>query len=148
MIIGLTGGIATGKSTVRSLLAAGREIRLFDADACVARLLDGEPRIASEICGMFGSDFLRADGKPDRDRLREAIYTDPDARLRLEGLIHPSVRLEWVALRDECLAEGADMLADIPLLYETGADSFFDSILVVGCSPSNQLDRLEARGRK
>ena len=146
MIIGLTGGIAAGKSTVRALLTAGGGFRVFDADGCVRRLLDTDPRIASEIRGMFGSDFLRADGKPDRTRLREAIYGNPDARRRLESLMHPPVRAEWLALRDTCRAEGAKMLADIPLLYETEAESFFDSVVVVACSASSQLDRLETRG--
>jgi dephospho-CoA kinase len=146
MIIGLTGGIAAGKSTVRELLATGCELRKFDADSCVRRLLDTEPHIASEIRRMFGPAFLRADDTPDRAQLREAIYGNPDARRRLESLIHPPVRAEWLALRDKCLAEGTDMLADIPLLYETGAESFFDSVVVVGCSASRQLDRLAARG--
>jgi dephospho-CoA kinase len=146
MIIGLTGGIAAGKSTIRELLAAGRDLRVFDADGCVRRLLDTDPRIASEIRAMFGSDFLRPDGTPDRARLREAIYGNPDARRRLESLIHPPVRAEWLALRDKCLAEGTDMLADIPLLYETGAESYFDSVVVVACSASQQLGRLETRG--
>jgi dephospho-CoA kinase len=145
MIIGLTGGIAAGKSTVRGFLAAGRGIRVFDADDCVRRMLDSDPRIASEICGMFGSDFLRADGKPDRARLREAIYGAPDARRGLESLIHPPVRAAWLALRDRCLAEDTGMLADIPLLYETGAETFFDAVVVVGCAPSTQLARLETR---
>jgi dephospho-CoA kinase len=95
---------------------------------------------------MFGSDFLQADGKPDRARLREAIYGNPHARRRLESLIHPPVRAKWLTLRDKCLADGSDMLADIPLLYETGAESFFDSVVVVACSASQQLGRLEARG--
>jgi dephospho-CoA kinase len=146
MIIGLTGGIAAGKSTVRELLATGRELRVFDADSCVRRLLNGDPRIALEIRERFGSDFLGPGGKADRARLREAIYSDPDARLRLEGLIHPLVRAEWVALRDKCLVDCADMLADIPLLYETSAESFFDAVVAVGCAPSTQLGRLETRG--
>ena len=146
MIIGLTGGIAAGKSTVRQLLAPRGSMRAFDADAAVRRMLDSDPQIISAIGNAFGQEFIGMDGKPDRARLREAIYADPQARHRLEGILHPLVRAEWLALRDECLATGVDMLADIPLLYETGAEGFFDVALVVGCSRDTQVDRLHARG--
>ncbi len=146
MIIGLTGGIAAGKSTVRELLAADRDIRTFDADACVGRLLDGDPRIASAIRGIFGEYFVGVDGRPNRPRLREAIYTSTEARHRLQDLLHPPVRADWQAERAKCLASEEDLLCDIPLLYETGAEPFFDTIVVVACSAPSQLDRLATRG--
>ena len=146
MIIGLTGGIAAGKSTVRKAAASRHAMTSFDADASVRRLLDEDPQIISGIRELFGTEFLGHDGKPDRVRLRQLIYHEPDARRRLEGLLHPRVRAEWLEMRARCLATGRTMLADIPLLYETGVESFFDVVVVVACSVSAQLGRLESRG--
>jgi len=146
MIIGLTGGIAAGKSTVRELLAAQTPLQPFDADACVRRLLDEDEQVIRKIHDLFGSDFISSDGKPDRLRLRESIYADAAARRRLEGVLHPRVRAEWQSLRERCLAQNSHLLADIPLLFETGAETYFEAVVVVGCSPSTQLSRLEARG--
>ncbi len=146
MIIGLTGGIASGKSTACRMLASHTPMRVFDADQAVGSLLDQEPAVASGIQRDFGARFLAANGKPDRAKLREAIYADLGARRRLEGLLHPLVRARWLAMREECLAARSPMLADIPLLYETGAEAFFDVIVAVGCTRATQLDRLKARG--
>ena len=146
MIIGLTGGIAAGKSTVRQSLARRATMRVFDADAAVRRLLDHDPVILSGIRECFGKNFIAPDGKPDRARLREAIYADTEARSGLEGLLHPPVRKEWMTLREECLASEVHLLADIPLLYETRAQHYFDVVVVVGSSPGTQLARLESRG--
>jgi dephospho-CoA kinase len=146
MIIGLTGGIAAGKSTVRNLLAAQVSLKAFDADACVRQLLDGDAQVIRGIHDLFGADSLASDGKPDRARLRELIYADGSARRRLEQLLHPLVRSRWQALRADCLAANDHFLADIPLLFETGAETHFDTIIVVGCSPATQLARLAARG--
>ena len=146
MIIGLTGGIAAGKSTVRDLLAAQAAPQTFDADARVRQLLDGDEQVVREIHDLFGPDFISADGKPDRLRLRESIYADTAARRRLEGVLHPRVRRQWQELREECLAANRHLLADIPLLFETGAETYFEAVVVVGCSPAIQLARLEARG--
>ena len=146
MIIGLTGGIAAGKSTVRELLAAHTDLQTFDADACVRRLLDGDEQVIREIHDRFGPDFINADGKPDRIHLRELIYADSSARRRLEEVLHPRVRRQWQELREKCLASDRHLLADIPLLFETGAETYFEAVVVVGCSPATQLARLEARG--
>jgi len=146
MIIGLTGGIAAGKSTVRETLASRHGVEVFDADAFVHRLLEGDSSVAAKIDKEFGSRCLGDDGRPDRKALRELVFHDVDARRKLEGILHPLVRAEWLAQREQCLAKGAHFLADIPLLYETHSDGFFDRVVVVACSPSVQMIRLEARG--
>lgn len=146
MIIGLTGGIAAGKSTVRDLLAKRPNLAVFDADASVRRLLSEDADVISRVRQSFGAEFIGADGKPDRVRLRELIYSDSAARRRLEEVLHPRVRSEWMTLRERCLAQGSDLLADIPLLYETGAQDFFHAVVVVGCAPETQISRLAARG--
>lgn len=146
MIIGLTGGIAAGKSTVRGLLSAKSGAETFDADKCVHRLLAEDAKLASEIGKWFGTRYLRQDGRPDRSALRELVFHQADARRKLEGLLHPLVRSAWMTQRDGCFASGRSLLADIPLLYETEAEQFFDEIVVVACTPATQLQRLAARG--
>ena len=146
MIIGLTGGVAAGKSTVRETLASRHGVEAFDADAFVHRLLQSDSSVAAKINQEFGSRCLGDDGRPDRKALRELVFHDVDARRKLEGILHPLVRAEWLARREQCLAKGAHFLADIPLLYETHSDGFFDRVVVVACSPSVQMIRLEARG--
>jgi dephospho-CoA kinase len=146
MIIGLTGGIAAGKSTVREIFVARRDMPSFDADACARRLLDSDPAVAGAVQEAFGSRFLRADGVPDRGALREQVFRDPPSRHKLEAILHPLVRSEWQAMKDLCTTAGRDFLADIPLLFETGAEGFFDAVVVVGCSARTQLDRLHSRG--
>lgn len=146
MAIGLTGGIATGKSTVLRIFAERPTLETFDADACVHRLLESSPEIAEEIGRIFGPEFLGADGKPDRSALRHLVFGDAGARRRLENLLHPLVRAEWQTHQESCALLGRDFLPDIPLLYETGAEEFFDRAVVVACSPELQRDRLRSRG--
>lgn len=146
MTVGLTGGVATGKSTVRQTLANTAGIEAFDADACVHRLLENDANVAAVIRREIGESYLRADGKPDREALRRLVFRDPVARRKLEAILHPLVRAEWSSRLDECRTEGIHFLADIPLLYETGAEDLFDAVVVVACSTTTQLDRLRARG--
>ncbi|MEY3480988.1 MAG: Dephospho-CoA kinase [Verrucomicrobiota bacterium] len=146
MILGLTGGIAVGKSTVRECLASQFLADVFDADKCVHRLLDTDAGLGVEIGRLFGPEYLQSDGRPDRGALRGLVFKDADARRRLETVLHPRVRAEWLAGRERCLASGGHYLADIPLLYETGAEPFFDVVLVVACSLATQMSRLRGRG--
>lgn len=146
MTIGLTGGVAAGKSTVRRSVPVALGLEVFDADACVHRLLENDANVATVIRREIGESYLRAGGKPDREALRRLVFRDPVARRKLEAILHPLVRAEWSARLDECRTEGIHFLADIPLLYETGAEDFFDAVVVVACSTTTQLDRLRARG--
>ncbi|MFM8808984.1 MAG: dephospho-CoA kinase, partial [Chthoniobacterales bacterium] len=148
MTVGLTGGIAAGKSIVRQTLANAVGLAVFDADACVHRLLENEASVATAIRRELGESFLRPNGKPDRKALRELVFRDVAARRKLEAILHPLVRAEWSVRLEECRAKSIHFLADIPLLYETGAEDFFDSVVVVACSQEAQLDRLLARGIK
>ncbi|MFM8809742.1 MAG: dephospho-CoA kinase [Chthoniobacterales bacterium] len=146
MTVGLTGGIAAGKSTVRQTLANTAGLEVFDADAYVHRLLENDETVCAAFRREFGASYLRPDGKPDREALRELVFRDPVARRRLEAILHPLVRAEWSAQLEECRTKSSHFLADIPLLHETGAEDFFDAVLVVACSQKTQLDRLRARG--
>lgn len=142
MLLGLTGGVATGKSTVSRLLRDRTGIRFFDADACVHELLTAE----SDITAAIRCEFALPDAPIERRALGETVFRDPVARRRLEAILHPAVREKWQAMIEECRSDQRDFLADIPLLFETGANTVFDTIIVVAASPAIQLQRLAARG--
>ena len=141
-VIGLTGGIATGKSTftrcLREQLPAGH----FDSDRCVHDLLAADDAVRDAILAAFGADSIGEDGRPDRARLRALVFSDESRRKRLEAILHPIVRARWTALAETVRARGGWVLIDIPLLYETGAAEHFDRIIVVACHRDTQLFRL------
>jgi dephospho-CoA kinase len=143
LTVGLTGGIAAGKST----LAAGfarRGVPIIDADIVARELVaPGQPALA-EIIAAFGPEMLSADGSLDRRRMRESIFADAAARRRLEAILHPRVRDE---LRRRTLASSAPWLVlAIPLLAEAGhAYAWLDRVLVVDVPRAIQLERLMQR---
>jgi dephospho-CoA kinase len=142
MLLGLTGGVATGKSTFAQLLSERAEFLCFDADACVHELLATDRGVAEAVRREFGLD-----GPPvERRALREIVFRDSGARRRLEAILHPPVRARWQALAADARATGRRLLADIPLLFETGAADFFDVTVVVAAAPGVQRRRLAARG--
>lgn len=146
MLLALTGGIATGKSTFCRLLATRHAFTLFDADACVHDLLDNDHAVIGAIRAAFGPHIAGADAGVDRTALRRIVFSDPTARRALESILHPRVREAWHRQRAECLAQHRDFLADIPLLFETGGDEFFDACVVVSSSDIVQKDRMISRG--
>ena len=141
MLLGLTGGIATGKSTVARILRDRSGISLFDADACVHDLLATNANITATV----RREFALPDAPIERRALGKVIFCDPEARRRLEGILHPAVREKWQAMAAECRASNRDFLADIPLLFETGANTVFDTTIVVAASPAIQRQRLVGR---
>jgi len=143
-ILGLTGGIATGKSTFLGLLARGLGARTFCADACVRRLLESGT-LAGTLREHFGPRACLPDGRADRAFLRGEVFSDPAKRAALENILHPAVRAEWIAIARECRESGGWFIADIPLLFETGAEPAFDAVVCVACSPSVRDARLRAR---
>ena len=149
--IAITGGIASGKSTFTAFLQAALPgAEGFDADACSRRLLADDPVVADEVRAVFGQEIFGADGRVDRAALRALVFAeggDPAPRRALEAILHPRVRTAWREWLDQRLqtTPGAVMVVEIPLLYETGAESFFDHVIVVGCSPETQRQRLTAR---
>ena len=137
--VALTGGIATGKSYVRNAFAA-LGVPTIDADVIAHDVLaPGTPGLAAAIA-HFGPEILDAGGALDRRRLAAIVFADPDARRRLEAIVHPAVRMaidDWFATLPAAWA-----LADIPLLYETGRAAQFDLVIVTTCAPASQLARL------
>lgn len=142
MLLGLTGGIATGKSTVSRILRDRTGILVFDADACVHDLLAAD----ADIIATVRREFTLPDATIDRRALGQTVFRDAQARRRLEAILHPAVREKWLVMAAECRAATQDFLADIPLLFETGANTVFDTTIVVGASAVTQRQRLAARG--
>jgi dephospho-CoA kinase len=140
--IGLTGGIACGKTTVANLFAAlGASI--IDTDLLAREVVAPGSALLREIAAHFGPELIGKDGSLDRAELRSRVFADPAERTWLEQLTHPAIR----TLTDErCDAtSGAYCMVAIPLLVETGAKARFDRVLVVDCDPALQLSRLMAR---
>lgn len=140
--IGLTGGIASGKSVVADLFA-DRGAPVLDTDL-IARdvVAPGEPALA-EIAAVFGETLLQPDGSLDRRRLRERVFAHPADRRRLEAILHPRIRAELE--RRSALAGGPYQLLVIPLLVEGAGQTRLDRVLVVDCPEEVQLARLRAR---
>ena len=141
--VGLTGGIASGKSTVADELAR-RGAVIIDADELAREVVEpGTPGLAA-IVRRFGEGVQR-DGRLDRAALATIVFADPQARRDLEQIIHPEVRRR-AAEREAALAHTAVVVHVIPLLVETGQQSDFDLCVVVDVDPQTQLARLMARG--
>lgn len=145
-VLGITGGIACGKSTVRDLLAESTGAAVFDADAAARRQLSTNPAVHDALRAAWGDAVFSSGGAPDRHRIRDRIFFDPEAKAFLEGLLHPLVRAEWMALAAEARRQGSPLLVDIPLLFETGAGSHLPVVVTVAASPSVQHERLAHRG--
>lgn len=145
--VALTGGIATGKSHVRARVA-GRGVPTIDSDFLVHALLAAGTPVVAAIEARFGPGFLQPDGAADRRALGRLVFGDAAARRDLESIIHPRVYDRIFAWADQQAAAGARwILADIPLLYETGRQGAFDRVIVTACPFDMQLQRLMARDR-
>ncbi|MBA2303844.1 MAG: dephospho-CoA kinase, partial [Acidobacteria bacterium] len=142
--VGLTGGIATGKSFCLGRFAAFG-VPVIDADL-IAReaVAPGSPGLAS-IRQRFGPSMIRGDGSLDRPALAAIVFADRSARADLESIVHPEVYrriTEWLANQPPGTRVA---IADIPLLFETGHEHDFDRIVVCACEPFEQLRRLMRR---
>ena len=144
-VIGLTGGVGSGKSTVAEMLR-GLGASVIDADEAAHAVYAPGTAGFDAVVQEFGADFVR-DGEIDRRLLGGLIFADEEARQRLNAIVHPLVR-EWMSARTaEALEGGAEIvIQDVPLLYESGLDGLFSSVLLVYAPPDIQLDRL-VKGR-
>jgi len=141
--IGLTGGIATGKSyVVRQLRAAG--VPVVDSDVLAREAVaPGTPALAA-IVERFGPDVMTA-GEVDRARLGEIVFRDAEARRDLEAIVHPAVRRGIAEFFRALPPDTPLAAADIPLLYETRGERNFDKVIVVACARETQIERIVAR---
>lgn len=144
--VGLTGGIATGKSYVLSVLSElGCEV--MDADQTAREVVEpGQPAF-EEIFAHFGSEVVGADGRLDRPKLGAIVFNDPAQREKLNSIVHPKVfeaQARWMA-EVEARNPQAVVIIDAALMIETGSYRRFDKVVVVYCEPELQLQRLMAR---
>lgn len=144
-VIGLTGSIATGKSTVATFLK-DNGISVICADALAQELTQkGQPAL-KHIALIFGLEFLNQDGTLNRKKLGDLVFNDPDSRDKLNALMHPLVKSELIKqiqiLRDK---QESLVILDIPLLYESGFESLCDKIIVVYTPETLQKERLMSR---
>lgn len=142
-VVGITGGIATGKTLFTATLQrALHSAEVFDSDACARKLPTSNATVHAAIRERFGDEVFTPNGELNRARLRDVIFHDDAGRRALEEILHPVIRETWLRRAAEALRSKEWLLVDIPLLYETGAEPFFDSVIVVACANHVQWHRL------
>ncbi|EAE6382617.1 dephospho-CoA kinase [Listeria monocytogenes] len=143
--IGLTGSVATGKSTVSNMIQhAG--IPLVDADIAARKVVEPGTEGLKEIVAYFGEEILLADGTLDRAKLGEIIFKDKEKREKLNEITHPRVKDYMLEARERFFRAGEELVFfDIPLLFESHLESLVDQIVVVWTAPETELKRLMER---
>ncbi|WP_159881569.1 dephospho-CoA kinase [Paenibacillus puerhi] len=146
MNIGLTGGIASGKSTVAAMLVR-RGALLVDADRIAREVVEPNTPVLAQVIERFGADLLLQDGSLNRKKLGEKVFGDPEALRDLEGLLHPPIRATMRERMSRYQEDHPDKLVvvDIPLLYESGLQGMVEEVMVVYVPREVQLARLIAR---
>ncbi len=140
MRVGLTGGIASGKSTVSSILEELGAV-IIDGDKLAREVVErGEPGL-TQVVEAFGPEILTADGELDRAKLGRIVFNDEAKRKVLEGIVHPLVFERYAALEDSAPQDGI-VIHDIPLLAETGRADTFDAVIVIETPPEVQVERM------
>ncbi len=142
LMVGLTGGIGAGKSVVAQRLAAHGAV-VIDADRLAREAVAAGSDGLAEVVATFGPQVLAADGDLDRAAMSRLVFTDPEARRRLEGIIHPRVRAETARLIDSA-APDAVIVNDVPLLVEAGLAAAYDLVIVVLADEATRVRRLAA----
>lgn len=144
-LIALTGGIASGKSTIARRLAEHGAI-VVDADRIVRDVQEPGSAVLERIAEAFGSDVIRPDGALDRAALGARVFADPELLSRLNGIVHPAVRAESQRRFDSAFAADPDAVVvyDVPLLVEARVDEPWDLIVVAHAPASERLRRLIA----
>jgi dephospho-CoA kinase len=143
LLVGLTGGIGSGKSEVARRLAE-RGAVIVDSDRIAHEVVvPGSPGLDA-VVGAFGAQMLRPDGQLDRDRLGAVVFQDEAARARLNAIVHPLVGARTAELISAAAASDPDAIVvnDVPLLVEAGIADRYEVVVVVACDPAVQLDRL------
>ena len=143
MIVGITGGIGCGKSTVGRLFEQ-RGFSRIDSDALVRERVLPCAGVVAAVCSRYGLGVLAEDGTIDRAKLGECVFSHDEERRWLEDLTHPLVFAIW---REEFAARpGQHWAVEVPLLFEKALENWFDFTVCVACAPDQQLTRLEQRG--
>lgn len=143
--IGLTGSVATGKSTVSNMIQQAG-IPLVDADIAARKVVEPGTEGLKEIVAYFGGEILLADGTLDRAKLGEIIFKDKEKREKLNEITHPRVKDYMLEARERFFRAGEELVFfDIPLLFESHLESLVDQIVVVWTTPETELKRLMER---
>lgn len=144
-IIGLTGGIGTGKSTVSHYLASTYQLPVLDADIYAREAVELGSPILSAIAERYDSNILLADGTLNRQKLGQIVFSNPNERRWVEQQIHPHVRAQFVEAINQLPKQTVVLV--VPLLFEAGMTNLATEIWVVYCSQQQQLERLMQRDR-
>lgn len=145
IVIGLTGGIATGKSFVTTVLRE-KGVTVIDADETYHQLLATDAELNESLRQAFGDEVFGSDGQLDRRALGRRVFSDPEARARLNAITHPAVRAAMRRDLDRAREAGEPVAyLSVPLLYEGGLDAMVDRVIVVASAPATQLARLMRR---
>ena len=143
--IALTGGIATGKTTVASMFA-GLGAAILDADQVARELVEPGTRPWHELLELLGDDYFEPDGRLKRGKLRARISSDKECRSKVDAIMHPAIAAEMES-RWRQLARQRPVIFDVPLLFEGGFSKAFDLIILVYAPREVQIERLMARDR-
>lgn len=144
-ILGLTGGIASGKSTVAKLFKEHDAV-VIDADKIAHQIMTpGQPGLQA-IVATFGGEYLASDGTLDRRKLGQLVFSDQQALTTLNQLTHPLIRQEIIRLIKQAQEQQVALIVlDVPLLFETGYEQICDAVLVVDVAPEIQIQRVMQR---
>lgn len=142
MIAGLTGGIASGKSTVSSIFRSFG-VEIADADITAKKISERED-VIQEIKKIFGKDVLSAEGQIDRVKLKEIVFSDKNKLVQLNNIIHPKVMEEFKKIKENT-PKNDIIIFDIPLLFEAGMDKMCDTVILVYVDRETQIERIKAR---
>jgi len=145
--LGLTGGIASGKSTVAAMLL-GMGFAVLDADSLAHKIVEPGQAAYDEVVKAFGSDVTSSGGHIDRARLGALVFADPEKLKRLNAIVHPRVHETMIRQLQDWEREGTHnaVFVEAALLVEANFVKDLDGLVVVWCSPEQQLERLLARG--
>lgn len=145
LVVGLTGGIASGKSTVSSFLIE-KGITVIDADVEARLAVDKGEEAYNEILSHFGNEVLQDDGSINRGKLGSIIFHDEQQRQKLNSIVHPAVRKRMIAKKEQAIANGEKLvILDIPLLFESKLTYMVDKTILVYVDENIQLERLIKR---
>jgi dephospho-CoA kinase len=146
-LVGLTGGIASGKSTVAKILES-LGAAIIDADVLSREVVEPDQDAWKDIIASFGAEIVQADRTLDRTKLRTIIFNNPEARKKLESIIHPRVRaLAEKRISERAAAGYAVIVYEVPLLFEGNLNEWLRPVILVACDVGTQRSRLQKRDR-
>ena len=145
MIIGLTGGIGSGKSVVGNFFTE-LGIDVIDADLISRNILDTNKKAKKLFMNSFGNEFIDKKGNVNREKLRTTIFDDKEKKINLESIIHPLVRQEIINFTQQ--SKSIYKIVMVPLIYETQSSNFYEKIIVIDCDEQEQIERASKRDGK